>query len=250
MTFSATLDKTLRLYRAHFVSLLKIAAVALVAAVPAAFETAPLKERGAPIGGWGVYALLMFIWTVIAWPLQYGALAKSSLAVLAGTPISFGSAYRAALGRFGSLLWAGFLVMLATIPASLLLVIPGIYVVLGYSLGTFAIMEEGLGGFDGLKRSWHLARGRRWRIFGLLFVWLLLQLVLGYALSAVFKLVGLEVIGPTLAQQLASILIVPCYGLSLALTFSAARAEREGHDLELEARRLAEGAAGASGAPA
>ena len=58
-----------------------------------------------------------------------------------------------------------------------LLVIPfAVYLGLGWSVTLPAIVAERLGGVDGLRRSWRLARGHRWR---LLVVFILMGLIAG-----------------------------------------------------------------------
>ena len=88
-----------------------------------------------------------------------------------------------------------------------------------------------------LKRSWALINERRGRIFALVFVWGLLAAVLSYAVGAAMDLVGIGKgeVSKAVANQLAAILVAPCYGLSLGLVYFNMREEKEGHDLLLAA---------------
>jgi hypothetical protein len=245
VTFSATLDRTVQLYRANLGLLLVLSAIGAVPQLPFALAIDPDGQQpprlhfSAGIVVLGLIAGLFVVFTS-------GALARAALAIHAGAPIDFREACRASLSRMPTLLVAAVLTVLASGAAMLLLVVPGFYVLLGFSFSYLVVMEEGMGAWAALKRSWALARNLRWRVFGLLVVWGLLQLVLAYAVSGGLGLFGLAAVGKV-GKQLAGLLIAPCYSLALCLTYFAARADKEGHDLELEARRLAGGGAPPAG---
>lgn len=62
--------------------------------------------------------------------------------------------------------------------AGILLIIPGLYVAYRLSLTTAAIMIEAQGPLAGLKRSWALAGGNVWTIFGVNLAFLAVGLVI------------------------------------------------------------------------
>jgi hypothetical protein len=238
VTFSATLDRTVQLYRANFSRLITISVVGGLPQLPFALALDPGTRKPPDLhisltaAALGIAALLFATVTV-------GALTKIAIAIHDGAPIGAGEAFRAAVVRFPSLAAAGLLTVLATSLGMILLVVPGFYILLGLSLSCMVILGEGQGAWPALKRSWRLARDLRWRIFGLLVVWGLLQIVLSYALGGLLALFGLSGAVGRLGQHIASMIISPCYALSLVLTYFDARATKEGHDLEVEARRLA-----------
>jgi hypothetical protein len=250
MTVSATLDKTVRLYRANFKPLITIAAISGLLQFPlAVMMSDSAKQGGRPSGGWMLYLGVACLTALLAWPLQYGSLGKGAIAALAGKPVTLGDAFRTAFSRFFPLLGAGILAGVCTLVGTLLLVVPGVYIFLGLSLAPLVIVDEGLGIFAGLRRSWALADGHRWRILGLVLAWGILVIVLSYGVSSVLHMVGLETAAAAMSQQVAQILIAPCYPLSLMLIIDEVRTTREGQDLALEAQRLAESAGAGSGPP-
>lgn len=94
----------------------------------------------------------------------------------------------------GRLAWYFFCVSLVagllTFAGLLLLVIPGIYVLLRFSMARFAVIE-GAGILESLKRSSAITYGRTWHLLGF-FVVLLLMNILG----AILLLVGLLITVP------------------------------------------------------
>ena len=72
---------------------------------------------------------------------------------------------------------AGFLGLVATV----LLVIPGIYVMLRFQFTTAAVMLEERGPIDGLQRSWAISGGNLWTIFGVTVVFFGASLVFASA---------------------------------------------------------------------
>jgi hypothetical protein len=238
VTFSETLDRTVQLYRANFRPLLLIAAVGGLPQLPAAVVIDPGKQQH-PEAHLGSLAIAMGLLMVFV-TFTSGALTRAAVAIHDGTPVRPGEALRLALVRLPRMLLATALMTLASIGGLLLLVFPFFYVLLGlYAFTTAAIMAERLGAWKALRRSWSLARGLRGRIFGVLVVWGLFQVVLSYAIGGALGLLGVSDTLARAGQQLSAVLIAPCYSLALTLLYFDARASREGHDLALEAQRLA-----------
>jgi hypothetical protein len=239
VTFADTLDRTVQLYRAHFRPLILISAVAGLAQIPSAFG---LEQNPRAPGGLALsrHFLLAFGVSMLFWPLIGGAFSRAVVAIHEGAPVRVGDAYRTALRRYPTLFVAGLLTALATVAAAIPLVLPCVYVFLGFfAFSSLAIMAEGLSPWEALRRSWRLARGLRGRILGLAVVWGLLQVVLSYAIGGALGLLGVGDVVGRLAQQLSAALIAPCHNISLCLIYFDARARREGHDLAIEAQRLA-----------
>jgi hypothetical protein len=254
MTISATLDRAVRLYRANFVPMLSIALVGVVLAIPVALidnKNGALTTRHlGPLPFGVVYALDILVVT----PWLYAALTAGALAILAGQRPSAGAAFAMATRRLGPACAVNFLTLLAGLFTLPLLIVPGAYVLLGFSFSIVALMEaarrdQNLGAIEAMRKSWALVMGRRGQLLGVLLVWALLQLVLSFALGGLLGLVGIDGAPREVVKQLTSVLIMPCMGLSLGLLFNEARVQREGLDLAAEAARLG-GELPAPGVPA
>lgn len=113
-------------------------------------------------------------------------------------------------------------IILATIVAAVLigigfvlLIVPGIFLAVSLAVVWEALIIEGIGPMESIKRSWRLVAGERWRVFGAgLLVIILMVIVIGIV-SAVIALIlssGLGVSGGMtgyLVQQVATLLSIP-----------------------------------------
>jgi hypothetical protein len=239
MTFAATLDRTVRIYRANFARFLTISGLLGILQLPL-FVALQLQGEGGSSGiSWSLMALFMMV-NVMVSALEHAAIGRVLMGVYQGAPVSPGQALSAVATRLPTLLVVGFLSFVLAALGMILLIVPGFYIFLGFALAFMPVIAEDLGAVASLRRSWALARGRRWRIFGLMLSWGILSAVVSFTVAAAFELVGLGR-GATvkaLANQVAAILIAPGFGLSLGVVYFAAREEKEGYDLALAAQRL------------
>ena len=118
-------------------------------------------------------------------------------------------------------------ILLATIVAGVLmavgfvlLIIPGVFVLVSLAVVWEALIIEGIGPMESIKRSWRLVSGERWRVFGAGLLVIVLMVIFVGVVSAVIALIlsaGLGVSGGMtgyLVQQVVSLLSIP---LSAAL---------------------------------
>jgi uncharacterized membrane protein len=108
----------------------------------------------------GVSSLVgLFVGAFIA-----GGMASFSLKVARGQPASFGDVFSG--GRyFGRMLVATLGFYVAFLIGLVLCVIPGYIVMLGLSMYTFLVVDQGLPGIDALKKSWEMTKGHKVNIF-------------------------------------------------------------------------------------
>lgn len=112
------------------------------------------------------------------WAIIHGACVLGAFKLMNGEGFEAGQAFGAAARRFWPMIGAGICVALAAGLGSLLLVVPGVIVFLMFYVAGAACVVEKTGVFDSLRRSRELTRDYRWRIFGVIFVFMLLVLVI------------------------------------------------------------------------
>jgi uncharacterized membrane protein len=66
---------------------------------------------------------------------------------------------------FWKMLGTGILYFLIVLAGTILLIIPGIYWAVRYRFSMYAVIDEGLGPVDAIKRSGQLTRGVWWHLF-------------------------------------------------------------------------------------
>jgi len=132
---------------------------------------------------WLLSALVSMVTSLV---LQ-GALTYVTVRDLNGVKVGVAEALSTGLRHAAPLFAIGLLVGLGTALGLLLLIVPGIIVVLMWSVAAPVRVAERRSIFDSLSRSAVLTKGNRWRIFGLF----LLFMVAAMIIQMVVGLIGL-----------------------------------------------------------
>lgn len=259
------LDVAIKIYRAHFVTLVKTVAVV---AAPVAVVGAVVRLSTGPSPGNVTTTSFRFgnqpdvvnmsnVWTGVAGALVVGLLsyAATQLAVgasfravsegyLGGAP-DWRRSIRFALSRLRSLTWVAFLVLFLAGLGLLACIVPGVYFWGSWSVAIPVLLLEGARGRKALRRSRQLVRGRWWPTAGTVILASLLASIVQGALSA--ALIAVTFSG---ANDVVSALvnaIVQIVSLSLVTPFTASvstvlyfdlRVRKEGYDIELMASHV------------
>jgi hypothetical protein len=107
-----------------------------------------------------------------------------------GTRISPAEALRRLEGRIWKLVGLGLLVGLLVVLATILLIIPGIYLAVSLLFATPAFVLEKTTVSEALSRSRELVRGAWWRTFGIALLGYLVALVIGGVIEIPFLLIA------------------------------------------------------------
>ncbi len=145
----------------------------------------------AMMGAFTVLLATMLLSLIIA-AFTQGVMTRATVAHSEGRKAGFGESLGAALPVFLPLIGLALLIGIGVMIGMVLLIVPGIILYVIWSVAAPALVEERRGVFASLSRSRDLTRGHRWKIFGTLFV----MLVIYYLILAAFALVD-----PGLANQ-------------------------------------------------
>ena len=246
------LDAAIKLYRSQWKSLLGIAAILLVPITflqafltrsvggPFTTEPAPITSEGALVAA-SVIAVLQFLFVQ---PLLTAAVARASAEAYLGNRVLVGPTLRFALTRVHSILWISILSSLAALLGFILLIVPGIIVLVRFAFGSTVLVVERRKGSKALGRSWRLAKGHFWKLFG---VFILAFLMAGIVASVLSIPAGLAfaAIGPSgwpiaaVGDSLAGVLTTPFTTLITVLLYFDLRIRKEAFDLEVMAQEIA-----------
>ncbi len=120
----------------------------------------------------------------------------------------FNESYQAGGRLFSSLLWLTILLIFAVLGASVMLIIPGIWLAIALIFANFAVILEGKRGLGALTQSREYSRGYWWAIFGRV-VLLVVSILIVYAIVSIpFVLVG-GMIGRGIVSALSILFITP-----------------------------------------
>jgi hypothetical protein len=128
-------------------------------------------------------SLVMALISIVISALVQGALTRATVVASEGGKVSFGDSLstglRVALPLIGLAIVSGIGIMLGLV----LLIVPGIILLLMWSVAVPALVVERIGVFEALARSNELTKGAKWRILGLAIIifiaYWLLSIVLG-----------------------------------------------------------------------
>ncbi|PYO35883.1 MAG: hypothetical protein DMD86_05725 [Candidatus Rokuibacteriota bacterium] len=265
MSTGMVLDGAFRFYAQHFPLMLGISAILnvpiLVLTVLPVFlaraGSSPFLAVTAAISSMliGLVALL------VVYPLVTGATTKAVSDTYLGNPVTVGSALKVAWRRFGTLLMAQTVAGMIVLLGFILLVVPGILWMLSYTLippvvmieaaerkgarpvpsppgdpgrGTPRITDRG----EIRRRSWELVKGNRGKVFVVLFVFVVMQVLLATAGNWIAGM-GFGA-GSNLARAIQSIIgnvvaivVAPLQTIAITLLYYDFRIRKEGFDLEM-----------------
>ena len=211
--------------RRSFVLLANVAVMLI--AIPAVIRIAGVALT--PVSP--VFALLSAIGAIAGWIgnlLAYGVIYQIAMQDLHGQTASTDGVFKVALGRFWPLLGLSIVCAVGILLGCVLLIVPGVILGLTWSAAAPALVLEGRGVFDSIKRSADLTRGKRWSIFLLFFLVILVVVIVEMVLLAIFggfrNLVSAQPsIASTVISSLLSVITVPFGAVLTTALFDALR---------------------------
>lgn len=266
LSIGEVLDAAIKLYTKNFVNLLKIVAIVIIpVAVITYVVIAATLPSGAFVSGGTLYTpngtlgatgtVVEIVLSVLAALIVEGALAISLVDAYIGQPIDWRESLREATGRLGALLWVAILVAVGVTIGFILLIVPGIYLAVVWTVAVPALMFEHLSGFKALGRSYELVRGRWWATFAALFVAVIMLGIILFVVGLIFggieSAVSIGSIGGWLVLRwfstvVGDLIAFPFMASVIAVMYIDLRVRKEALDLELLAGALGRGGGGAT----
>jgi len=260
LSLGEILDRTFSLYRRHFLLFLGITAIphllilamnlaqTLLIKMPAVPESPPVEQlQSASSGGmmaFGIVGVLVgLVIYFVAYLFAQGGTVFAVSELYLGRTTTIGASLGRMRGQLGSLLGVILLNGLATIGATLFLIIPGIYVACRLITCVPAALLEDLGPRSSLERSFRLTKGfagRAFIIFLLYFILLYAAILLFmfpflFAAGLASKDPGMMRFWLALSQVgnfLAAILVGPFLTIATAVYYYDLRVRKEAFDLQ------------------
>lgn len=216
LDFGEILDGAFTLYRRHFSTMFLTALLPLIPLLLYWAGFAAVVRTDSPDEIESATTLA----TVISYPLLlaasflvYGALVHQVARALEGGAVERGEAYRVALRRFFPLLGASILTMLCAAVGLLLLIVPAFLVMIMFFAASQAVVVEGKGPVEALKRSRALASGSWGRIAG---IWLVTMLIVMAPSMVVGGAVGAVAVGGAiLSGNLEAAAVMPVWATAV-----------------------------------
>jgi hypothetical protein len=183
---------------------------------------------------------------VIAYLVITGATFRAVSQLYLGGTAEAGASLRFAVGKIHSLLWVGLLWVIGVGIGLILLVIPGIFLLVAWSVAVPVLMVEGTKGTGAISRSQRLVKDNWWRTFGALLVGFifiglfqfLLTLAAGAFDGTAEDHLGLWVVIVNVIQAVATTITAPLEAAIITVIYFNLRVRKEGFDLQLLAQGI------------
>jgi hypothetical protein len=192
-------------------------------------------DEGAYIGGQVVIQLLSLIGYILGTVACYRIIADAYL----GETSDVRESLRFAAERAGATLWLTILLVLGLIGAFIALIVPGIWLLIAWSVAFPVMLVENLRGAKALGRSYMLVKGRWWATLGRMLVAYILASVVTLVVTAVALGIAVAVVDDTsfgalfvehVANLLVSLVTTPFIAAVTTLVYFDLRVRKEGFD--------------------
>jgi uncharacterized membrane protein len=135
--------------------------IGIALAIPSAFQSSYSYWPGTTAG---VISVIFGLLSCVVGIFVSIAGVKIGLGFVDRKPSDFADLY-SGYTYFWKMLGTGILYFLIVLAGTILLIIPGIYWAVRYRFSMYAVIDEGLGPVDAIKRSGQLTRGVWWHLF-------------------------------------------------------------------------------------
>ena len=189
-------------------------------------------------------SLLTTVLSLVLTTLAAAACFRAVSSVYLGEQPTVGESLSFAASKLVPLILLSILFTIGLIPAFILLILPGIWLAVAWSVGFPAMLSEGLGPVAALGRSFQLVKGRWWPTFGAVLVMYLIVIVISGILGVLFGATliasldseAVAAVIYTIVNTLSSLITLPLFAAVLTIIYFDLRVRKEGFDLSLLAR--------------
>ena len=249
LSLGEILDRTFTLYRGHFVLFLGIVGIPHLLLLAVSLtqilmsNTNPLTPNTFSVTS-AITGLAMVVASIAAYLFSQGGAILAVSQIYLGRPVSIAEALGRVWDHFGFLLGVVILNGLAIMGATILLVIPGIYVGCRLLVCVPVALVEEKSPRDSLSRSWQLTSGFAGRAFMIALLYFCIAVAAGLLFSAPFTIgvfvnlkdpsvsriwLVLNQIGSTIAE----VIVSPILMIATSIFYYDLRVRKEAFDLQL-----------------
>jgi len=220
-------ERIFKIYSDQFTLLIP---AALILFVPVAILNGLVLENGGALA-----ALISVAVTVVATYWFQGMVVEAVRDILDGRrDQTVGGLFSSASPYIGPLLLAGILAGIATAIGFVLLIVPGLFLLTIWAVIVPVIVIERTGAMPAFGRSRELVRGDGWRVFGVIVVLFLLQIVLGGLVQAIVGGASDDSFaGYAIADLIVHVLITPLSAIAATVMYVELRRLR-GQPLDID----------------
>jgi hypothetical protein len=223
------LARTATILLQHFV-------IFFLVGVVAATPTVLLTQRtviagGAPSSNVFLMTGIGILLATVLGTLSQAVMLHAAFQALRHRPVSLGDSLKVGLARFIPVLLLAIVLSFLVGIGFVLLIVPGFILLTMWFVGTPACVVERTGPWTSLKRSAALTKGHRWKIFGLIILLAMVNLIVSPLLQ-----LELRQIGSGILSILVTLFWAALYGayhsIAVVMAYHDLRVAKEGVDIE------------------
>jgi hypothetical protein len=268
LSVGETLDRAINVYRRNAATLWKIIAVVVipiqvlqillqrVAVGHVVNINGTFYKVGGGSSGGAIVLVIVLILSIAAVLIANGATFKAIGDAYLGHEPDWAASLSYARSRLGALLVLAIVATILIAIGFLLFVLPGIYLMVCWSVAIAALMLEGKRGFASLGRSFELVRGRWWATFGRLLAALVVYAIAYFVIALIAGAIANGISNYTVFLIVAgifnaatNILFIPFIAAVLVVIYIDLRVRKEALDIEMLAASLGSPAPTAPASP-
>jgi hypothetical protein len=205
-------ERVFKVYGEQFTLLIP---AALLLFIPVALINGLLRDEGGFL-----LSLVASAVSIIATFWYQGMIVEAVRDILDGRrDLTIGSLFSSAAPFIGTLFLAGLLAGIAITIGFILLIVPGLILITIWAVIVPAIVIDRTGVIGAFGRSRNLVRDNGWRVFGVIVVLFLLQIVVGLVLTAIADAATDSFVGYAIANLLLSVLVLPLSAIAATVVY-------------------------------
>lgn len=174
--------------------------------------------------------------------LLAGALTGATYYLLNAEDVTLGKVYKLSANRFWAMVGTGILFTLGVLGGFILLIIPGIFLAVRWSLNQMAVVLENVSGTVALGRSRDLVKGFWWRTFGFIIligiISGLMSLVVEISVAAIGEHTQLGIALANFLKPVGVIITTPFQAIATTIYYYDLKGRKEGAVIKAEAVEL------------
>jgi hypothetical protein len=205
-------ERVFKIYGEQFTLLIP---AALLLFLPVALINGLLRDEGGVL-----LSLVAAAVSVIATYWYQGMIVEAVRDILDGRrDHTIGSLFSSAAPFIGTLFLAGVLAGIGIAIGLILLIVPGLFLLTIWAVIVPSIVIDRTGVLGAFGRSRELVRGNGWRVFGVIVVLFLLQVIIGGILSAIADSATDSFVGFAIADLILSVLVLPLSAIAATVIY-------------------------------
>jgi hypothetical protein len=223
------LSQTNSVLSRHFPTFFTIAAVANL---PAALLFKDAHSSAASDTGQAAGILILgVVLSLVLSVLSQAVILYGAFQDMRGRPVNLTESLMVGLGRFFPIVGLAIIMSLLVGLAMVLLIVPGLILLTMWFVGTPVCVVEQRGPWASLRRSSELTKGHRWKIFGLMLVFIVVSALVSPLIELVLNSIGGKILA-FIGELVWNGVWGAFYAIAAVVAYHDLRVAKEGVDIE------------------